>query len=169
MVTAEESETIAPDVVANDANAEAVRRTYDMLVSFKLETFKSVIMFGVEAIRTSALINGGATVASLVLTGAIYQKSPAQAAAFSAVVLWFVSGVFAAGLASGFSYIAQFCYARRLDKIKILPDPPFLDASASGKWTSFFGGTSHLIAVTCAIASWSGPRFTGQAAVGFRP
>lgn len=115
--------------------------------------FKSVIAFGVEAIRTSALINGGAAVASMALTGAIFQNSPVQAAHFSTVVLWFVSGVFAPGLASGFSYLSQLLYAMRLNKTKRLLDPPYLDVTG-GSWFTGFGMMFHAFAIVAVIASY---------------
>lgn len=85
---------------------------------WKLEGFRSVIQAGQSALKSCILINGGAAVALLAFLGhLVEQKEPAvpvQSLAYAMAV--FVGGVFAGGLASGFTYLSQWFFADDWDR-----------------------------------------------------
>ncbi len=76
----------------------------------KIEMFRSVISAGQNAIRTSFLMNGGASVALLAFIGHLAEIKPSSVVAFANVLLPFVLGVLAMTLTSGCTYISQWLY-----------------------------------------------------------
>lgn len=77
----------------------------------QLEMFRSVITLGQNAIRTSFLMNGGASVAILAFIGHLAQIKPQSVISFANVLLPFVLGVFAMAITAGFTYLSQWLYA----------------------------------------------------------
>ena len=84
--------------------------------TFDTEMFKSVIEAGLNALKSAIIINGGAAVALLAFLGSLITKESSNSAciypisAIGYALLIFIFGVGFAGLASGFRYLAQFCY-----------------------------------------------------------
>lgn len=80
---------------------------------WKLEGFRSVIQAGQSALKSCILINGGAAVALLAFLGHLVQQhEPAVSVhALASAMSVFVGGVFAGGLASGFTYLSQWFFA----------------------------------------------------------
>lgn len=80
---------------------------------WKLEGFRSVIQAGQSTLKSCVLINGGAAVALLAFLGHLVQQpAPAVSVRALAVAMGvFVGGVFAGGLASGFTYLSQWFFA----------------------------------------------------------
>lgn len=76
----------------------------------QLEMFRSVITSGQNAIRTSFLMNGGASVAILAFIGHLAGIKPEQVTSFANVLLPFVIGVLAMTITSGFTYLSQWSY-----------------------------------------------------------
>lgn len=77
----------------------------------KLEMFRSVIASGQNAIKSSFLLNGGASVALLAFIGHLAQFQPAKVAPFSSCLLPFTYGVLAIAVTSGLTYLSQWLYA----------------------------------------------------------
>ncbi len=92
----------------NDRNAV---RWHDRHDHTGHEMFRAAIDFGLEAIRTAALLNGGAVVACFAFLGVLLGSSNPQAAALFKPLLWpalvFTVGAILAGTASGWAYFAQ--------------------------------------------------------------
>mgnify|MGYP001597081463 CR=1 FL=1 len=87
-----------------------------------LEILRSVIALGQGALRASMLINGGAAVATLGFLSNAWTKGvpPGILAGLPHSLLFFVLGVLAAGLATGFTFLAQEAFAseqRRLGQV----------------------------------------------------
>ena len=82
----------------------------------QLEMFRSVIASGQNAIRTSFLMNGGASVALLAFIGHLAEIKPEHVASFANVLLPFVLGVLAMTITSGFTYLSQWLYDSPSDK-----------------------------------------------------
>lgn len=76
----------------------------------KLEMFRSVIAAGQNAIRSSLLMNGGASVALLAFIGHLAQIKPEKVVLFSVALMPFVLGVLAMTITSGFTYLSQWLY-----------------------------------------------------------
>lgn len=72
--------------------------------------FNAVIAIGQGALKSGALINGGACVAILAFIGNIITKDSSMIHGLSVALLSFGFGVFFAAVASGTTYLAQACY-----------------------------------------------------------
>jgi hypothetical protein len=70
-------------------------------------SFNAAIQFSLEAIRTSALINGGSVVASITFGANIFTDNPQTTLALMYPVFIFAIGAVLAGFASGFAYLSQ--------------------------------------------------------------
>ena len=76
----------------------------------QLEMFRSVIASGQNAIRSSILMNGGASIALLAFIGHLAQIKPEGVISFANALLPFVLGVLAMTMTSGFTYLSQWLY-----------------------------------------------------------
>ena len=76
----------------------------------KLEMFRSVISSGQNAIKSSFLLNGGASVALLAFISHLAQFQPSKVADFGHCLLPFTLGVLAISVTSGFTYLSQWLY-----------------------------------------------------------
>jgi hypothetical protein len=80
-----------------------------------MEMFRSTIQAGQNALRTCLLINGGAAVALLAFLGHVASGEGAGASmpmvAVARALAFYVAGVLIGGLASGFTYLAQFFFS----------------------------------------------------------
>jgi hypothetical protein len=79
--------------------------------ALNIELFKSTINAGQNAIRSSFLMNGAATISLLTFIGKLTDSAPAKVPLFSSSLILFVIGVGLAGLASGITYCTQWFYA----------------------------------------------------------
>ncbi|WP_273453293.1 hypothetical protein [Nevskia ramosa] len=77
----------------------------------QLEAFRAVINAGQNAIKSSFLLNGGASVALLAFIGHLAQFKPEKVATFGSCMLPFAFGVLAIAMTSGFTYLSQWFYA----------------------------------------------------------
>jgi hypothetical protein len=77
-----------------------------------IEMFKSVIAAGLNATKTSMLLNGGAAVAMLAFIGHVADAKPDKVAILAPTILPFALGAFLIGLTSGGTYLSQWFYAK---------------------------------------------------------
>lgn len=73
--------------------------------------FRSVIVAGQSAIKSSFILNGGASVALLAFIGHLAQFDAAKVPMFAACLLYFAFGALAAVVTSGLTYLSQWFYA----------------------------------------------------------
>lgn len=75
---------------------------------------RSVVESGKTALTTSILVNGGATVALLAFLGNLISKSPSQLLPMQtllvASLMSFAAGVLAGAVATGTTYVTNYCY-----------------------------------------------------------
>ena len=76
-----------------------------------VEMFRSVIQAGQNALRTAFLMNGGASIALLAFIGHLSSVAPTKVSTLAPSLTVFVGGVLVAALASGVTYLSQWCYA----------------------------------------------------------
>lgn len=76
---------------------------------WELENFRQILALGQNALRNTALINGGAAVALLAFSGNVLRDG-GDATAFAAAMGVFGLGVFVTVLAMGTTYISQYMY-----------------------------------------------------------
>lgn len=86
---------------------ETIKRNHEG----SLEMFRSVITAGQAAIRTTFLLNGGASVAMLAFIGHLAQFDRPRVPAFAGCLATFANGVLAIAVASGLTYLSQWLYA----------------------------------------------------------
>ncbi len=105
----------APDEDVDPVQLEKIRAQLQANVedrkasqSSSLEMFRSVITAGQNAIKTSLLMNGGATIALLAFLGKLTTDNPAKLSLFASSLMIFTLGVFVTGLVSGFTYLSQW-------------------------------------------------------------
>lgn len=76
-----------------------------------LESFRSVITSGANAIKSAMLMNGGGAVALLAFFPRVNESGiKVNTDLLAAALLWFTLGVFLAALGSGFAYFTQRAY-----------------------------------------------------------
>ena len=78
--------------------------------SSQLEMFRSIVSSGQNAIRSSFLLNGGASVALLAFIGHLAAINPDKINVFAYPLVLFVIGVLAMTMTSGFTYLSQWLY-----------------------------------------------------------
>jgi hypothetical protein len=87
---------------------------YRAKVDNGIEMLRSVLDTAKTALTTSILVNGGATVALLAFLGNIIGKTPSVPEAMWETlvlsVVFFACGVLAGAIATGSTYLAQYCY-----------------------------------------------------------
>lgn len=77
----------------------------------RLEMFRSVITAGQGAIRSSMILNGGASVALIAFIGHLVQFSPRNIQPFASSLVFFACGVFSIALVGGLTYLSQWLFA----------------------------------------------------------
>jgi hypothetical protein len=116
----------------DERSLRAAERVHDDCANSSLESFRATIQFAIEAIRTAALVNGGAVVGILTFTAATIEKQPVMASdLLSGPLDFFVSGVIFAGLGAGFSYFAQYCFTYSDEHVARTWVYPFLDRGSA--------------------------------------
>lgn len=78
----------------------------------QIEIFRSVIIAGQAAIKSSFLLNGGAAIALLAFIGHLAQFNVTKIPEFGGCILPFAYGALAIALTSGLTYLSQWLYAR---------------------------------------------------------
>jgi hypothetical protein len=100
--------------------------------------FRSTVDYGLEAIRTAALINGGAVIACFALLGTM--RGDAQSALMFKSLLGpaftFAVGAVLTGCSSGFAYIAQSFHTNAHHAVILNWDAPNFQEDKSEKWRS---------------------------------
>lgn len=119
---------------------------------------ESVFSFGLEAIRTTAILNGGAVIAVFAFLGALYGKDGSAvdlAHKLLPAAFTFAVGAVLAGVASGFAYFAQMLYSAAHDDVKLTWDHPYCENSPSQDRSLRFGIFWHSLCVCAVLASYS--------------
>lgn len=106
-----------------------------------LEAFRSVITVGANAARAFMIINGGAAIALLAFLGNVWNKdsSPDVLSSILGSLLIFCIGVLCSGVCSGFTYLAQYCYATS-------------ELGSDSKW-KMGGDINNIIAILSGVSS----------------
>jgi hypothetical protein len=115
-------QTIELDFAQWKAQHESSLAQYKANIDIFLEQFRSVIIAGQTALKSSILINGGAAVALLAFLGKIWniQSSGAVFNNLPFSLLTFVFGVLSAAIASGTTYLSQYFDALKWLKLSIV-------------------------------------------------
>jgi hypothetical protein len=119
---------------------------------------RASIDFALEAIRTAALINGGAVIACLAFLGTLQTAEIRSSGLIEAV--WFGAAVFTvgvvlAGLASGFGYFAQYLYGFEHNAVQLTWKHPYSSDLPSRRWWARSAGLLHALAAILVFTSYA--------------
>ncbi len=91
---------------------------YNAQQQHSLEMFRSVIVYGQDALKSAILINGGAAVALLAFIGNVWTKSTGQPAvnSLTKAIFLFTIGVLSAAIGAGTSHLTQYFYKENKEK-----------------------------------------------------
>ncbi|UWS68437.1 hypothetical protein [Pseudomonas mosselii] len=103
--------------------------------SASLESFKSIIASGQNAIKTTLLLNGGAAVALLAFIGKLSESNQSKIPDFALSLTIFVIAALCSGISSGTTYISQSLY------------------DTDEKWHELFANLFRYIAITAGAGS----------------
>ncbi len=117
IATAMETEAGQIAVQTAEHNLEIWKVQTGAQSAVSVEMFKAVVEAGQTSLKALMLMNGGAAAALLAFCGNAITKGQSFAgdpllASIGIGLAWFVAGMGAAGLATGFRYFAQYCFAR---------------------------------------------------------
>jgi hypothetical protein len=97
--------------------------------------FASALEYGGAALKAATLISGGAVVVGLAFVGSIFSSEPEIARRLLVAVFIFAIGAIAGGVASGFSYLAQYRYAVASGQKVHTWEHPYVSPTAdASKW-----------------------------------
>jgi hypothetical protein len=116
---------------------EDVQRAADKLDERKFKVNDAAIQSGQVAIRTAALVNGGAVLAVLAFLGGLIGQGKIELNQINSVaesLMWFAYGVAAAVCSLGTAYIVNYCRRWELDSIYQTTSSPFTRESAMSRW-----------------------------------
>ncbi len=82
----------------------------------QLEMFRAIILAGQNAIRSSFLLNGGASIALLAFIGHLARISPDKVITFVDALIPFTLGVLVITITSGCTYLSQWLYDEETEK-----------------------------------------------------
>ena len=133
---------------------------HKMAMVTRLDLFKSTISLAVEAIKTAALVSGGAAIAALALVGQTASPRPTMAAAVAALMPLFWFALLASAIASATAYLAQACFQRQHESFRLSIESPYIeDTPASDRWAmaglGFQFATMALIAAAYGLLLWA--------------
>lgn len=128
--------------------------------------FQAGLNFGLEAMRTAFLVNGGAVVAMMAFIGATYNAESSDVESIRSALLLpafiFAAGAVAAGMASGFAYFAQYLYHDVVETQEMHWDRPYIRDTAATVSPMRWGQFWHFTCVLTVLVSY-GLLITGLA------
>lgn len=119
---------------------------------------ESTVSFGLEAIRTAALVNGGAAIAMMAFLGATFSSESASANAVRLSLFVpafiFAIGAVLSGLASGLAYLAQRFFYDDHALVRYQWHKPFVDDLPEAASARRRGNSALQLCVTCVCLSY---------------
>lgn len=100
--------------------------------ALNIEMFRSAITVSQSALRTSLLMNGGASVSILTFIGHLVTDHSGKVPSLACSLAIFVTGVLSAALASGVTYLVGWFYTYKINKTNRVGD--VLNFFAIGLW-----------------------------------
>lgn len=125
----------------------------------KRQVFGSAMDMALEAIRTAALINGGAVIAVFALIGTLFEAEDRVSQAMRIAILQpaflFAAGAVLSGIASGFSYFAQIAFARAHEEYDLTFEHPYVIETPTSTRFWVVGEGFRAVAVLSVLASYA--------------
>lgn len=124
------------DPKAFEIRIRAAERAHETRDKWLAETNDTMIAYGVEALKSAALISGGSAAGLLAFMGALVAHDHGDIAAwFPWPLSRFVVALLCACLGSGSAYFAQLCFTQSLGKHEKIWTPPYIvDGTAYRRW-----------------------------------
>jgi hypothetical protein len=144
----------------NEKNAEIFRqhaiRAHEQQWHSIQTTFDATIQHGLEALRTAALINGGAVIAIFAFLGATYATEDAETVrdALMRPAHLFIFGAIFCGLASGCAYFAQGLFTASASSVEYAWDHPYIRSTEASDRSERWGRFWQALSVAFVLASY---------------
>jgi hypothetical protein len=149
LATADEREGAVPAITEAQAahQLEVWKAQLSSRTALGTEMMKFTMEAGQTALRSAIVINGGAAVTVLAFAGNLITKGQLQPGGLllthiGGALLWFMMGAGAAGVSSGFRYLAQLVHELRFDPSK------------SKRW-AYAGHGTNFISIALGVASFA--------------
>lgn len=140
-------------------NHEAALARHNLFFTQQAGLATSVISFGLEAIRTTALINGGAAIAVFAFLGALYgsenEASRRIIQALHPAAIYFSVGAIFSGMASGWAYFAQYKYLDGHNEATLHWDHPHVRHGEKSELAERWGMFWHALCVAFVVFSYA--------------
>ena len=133
-------------------------------------SFDATVAFGLEAIRTAAIVNGGAVIGMLTFIGSAAQSPDKDIVAMVPklfpLTAIFILGVLLSGCASAFAYLSQANYTRSNEFYSHFWEKPYESFDEKGRlfitkgnfwlaWVRYCVGASYAsIVIGCVAITW---------------
>lgn len=148
----------------HDLNRQLAQEAHDFSRKAVLAMHQSTIQYGVEAIRTAALVNGGAVVAMLAFEASIFKDKEQLALSLAPSIGIFLLGVILSGSASGTAYASQAFYERAESRVQLYFEHPFRRSTPQSKvcrrWALFFQIATIALVILAYLAIITGATLT---------
>lgn len=155
----EYSDNDSPELTKWKLNHENALGRHHWFFAQQTTLAESVLSFGLEAIRTSALINGGAAIAVFAFLGSLYGSENGAAASIirslHPAAMFFAAGALLSGMASGWAYFAQSNYMSAHDEAELHWQQPYIRHGEAAERAERFGRFWHAMCVAFIVASYS--------------
>ncbi len=146
-------------LIAFKLNHDQAMATHAGYAEDRRQVFGSAMDMALEAIRTAALINGGAVIAVFALIGTLFEANDTVSKTMRLAIIQpaflFAGGAVLCGIASGMGYFAQIAFARAHEEFELNFEHPFIKATASSKRFQIAGECFRAVAVSAVILSYA--------------
>ncbi len=147
-----------PEFTAWKLNHESAKESHAAHRNDSALLFQAGLSFGLEAMKTAILVNGGAVVAMMAFIGATYNAEPVDVDRVRSALLLpafiFAIGSVAAGMASGFAYFAQYLYQQVVESQEMHWERPYIRETVKSARPMRWGKFWHILCVVMVLVSY---------------
>ncbi|MEJ8573459.1 hypothetical protein [Microbaculum marinum] len=156
-VAASTAEAVDGAAGRSDLDLRLAEKAHDKHFSFVLHMNQSVLDTALNALKSAALINGGAAVATLAFLGALANRkvglgNGSENALF--VLFLFSGGVLSAAVGSGAAYLTQYFYGAASNGALLIWDHPYIKKKECSGAYNYLGKSFHVLAVFLTISCY---------------
>ncbi len=137
----------------HEENLRSARAAHEQHRSDSADLFKSVLSFADSALKSAAILNGGAALAMMALIGGVVTSKVSVKPIVDAMTA-FGGGLLLATLATGASYVTQYLYQVSHHKFELTWEHPYVVETEASKRESRNGIVWHVLALVLVISSY---------------
>lgn len=139
-------------------NHEQALNAHNNYQEEKRQMFGSAMDMALEAIRTAAVINGGAVIAVFAFLGTLLAAESGAARTMRIAIVepafLFAAGAVLSGVASGLSYFAQLAFTRSYEEYDLNYERPYITETKLSKRFGIVGEGFRVLAVLSVLTSY---------------